>query len=109
MKKLIALLIGIVAMASCARVSGTYVNVDKGLYEKIEFVGSSSCIITALGFDIPASYRIDNGHVIISAEDGKELMFQIQDSQTLVGRGFFNESTYKKVTATTQAPAPESK
>ena len=46
---------------------------------------------------LPATYRIDNGYVYIHTHDGADMLFKIQDSNTLVGESFFNESTYRKV------------
>lgn len=97
MKRILVILLAIVLFASCSRVSGTYVNESGGLYDQIEFVGNSSCNITTLGMKFPATYRIDNGYVYIHTHDGADMMFKIQDSNTLVGESFFNESTYKKV------------
>ena len=77
--------------------SGTYVNESGGLYEQIEFVGNNSCTITTLGIKFPATYRIDNEYVYIHTHDGADMLFKIQDSNTLVGESFFNESTYRKV------------
>lgn len=97
MKRILIVLFAIVLFASCNRVSSTYVNESGGLYEQIEFVGKTSCTITALGMKFPATYRIDNGYVYIHTHDGADMLFKIQDSNTLVGESFFNESTYKKV------------
>ena len=97
MKRIFVILLAIVLFASCSRVSGTYVNESGGLYDQIEFVGNSSCDITTLGMKFPATYRIDNGYVYIHTHDGADMLFKIQDSNTLVGESFFNESTYRKV------------
>ena len=97
MKRILVILFAIVLFASCSRVSGTYVNVSGGLYEQIEFVGNNSCNITTLGMKFPATYRIDNGYVYVHTHDGADMLFKIQDSNTLVGDSFFNESTYKKI------------
>ena len=97
MKRILVILFAIVLFASCSRVSGTYVNESGGLYEQIEFVGQSSCNITTLGMKFPATYRIDNGYVYIHTHDGADMLFKIQDSNTLIGDSFFNESTYRKV------------
>lgn len=97
MKRILVILLAIVLFASCSRVSGTYVNESGGLYDQIEFVGNSSCNITTLGMKFPATYRIDNGYVYIHTHDGADMLFKIQDSNTLVGESFFNESTYRKI------------
>ena len=100
MKKILVILFGILVLASCSRVSGTYVNEKGGIFDQIEFVGNSSCIVTTLGMRIPASYRIDNGYIIVSSPNSADLMFKIQDTNTLVGEGFFNECIYRKVRST---------
>ena len=97
MKRILVILFAIVLFASCSRVSGTYVNESGGLYDQIEFVGNSSCNITTLGMKFPATYRIDNGYVYIHTHDGADMLFKIQDSNTLVGESVFNESTYRKI------------
>lgn len=97
MKRILVILLAIILLASCSRVSGTYVNESGGLYEQIEFVGKTSCTITALGMKFPATYRIDNGYVYIHTHDGADMLFKIQDSNTLVGESLFNESTYRKI------------
>lgn len=97
MKKILILLFSIILLVSCSRVSGTYVNESGGLFEQIEFVGKTSCTITTLGMKFPATYRIDNGYVYIHTHDGADMLFKIQDSNTLVGESLFNESTYRKV------------
>ena len=85
MKRILVILLAIVLFASCSRVSGTYVNESGGLYDQIEFVGNSSCNITTLGMKFPATYRIDNGYVYIHTHDGADMLYKIQDSNTLVG------------------------
>ena len=97
MKRILVILFAVILLASCSRVSGTYVNESGGLYDQIEFVGNTSCTITTLGMKFPATYRIDNGYVYILTHDGADMLFKIQDSNTLVGESLFNESTYKKV------------
>ena len=97
MKRILIVLFAIVLFSSCNRVSGTYVNESGGLYEQIEFVGKTSCNITTLGMKFPATYRIDNGYVYIHTHDGADMLFKIQDSNTLVGESLFNESTYRKI------------
>jgi len=107
MKKLLIILLSLLIMASCSRVSGTYVNEKSGIFDQIEFVGNSSCIVTTLGMRIPATYRIDNGYVIVSSSNSADLMFKIQDANTLVGEGLFNDSIYKKSRSSQRTQAPE--
>ena len=107
MKRILVILFAIVLFASCNRVSGTYVNESGGLYEQIEFVGKTSCTITALGMKFPATYHIDNGYVYIHTHDGADMLFKIQDSNTLVGESFFNESTYRKVNSASRTKASD--
>ncbi len=97
MKRILVILFAVILLASCSRVSGTYVNESGGLYDQIEFVGNTSCTITTLGMKFPATYRIDKGYVYIHTHDGADMLFKILDSNTLVGESLFNESTYKKV------------
>ena len=107
MKRILVILLSIILLASCSRVSGTYVNESGGLYDQIEFVGNSSCNITTLGMKFPATYRIDNGYVYIHTHDGADMLFKIQDSNTLVGESFFNESTYRKVNSASRTKASD--
>ena len=102
MKRAFVILFAVILLVSCSRVSGTYVNESGGLYDQIEFVGNTSCTITTLGMKFPATYRIDNGYVYIHTHDGADMLFKIQDSNTLVGESFFNESTYKKDNSATR-------
>lgn len=107
MKRILIILFAIIVLASCSRVSGTYVNESGGLFDQIEFVGNSSCTITTMGMKFPATYRIDNGHVYIHTHDGADMLFKIQDTNTLVGESFFNESIYKKVNSSSRTKNPE--
>ena len=107
MKRILVILFSILLLASCSRVSGTYVNEKGGIFDQIEFVGNSSCIVTTLGMRIPATYHIDNGYVIVSSPNSADLMFKIQDSNTLVGEGFFNECVYRKGRSSQSTQAPE--
>ena len=96
MKKILVILFGILILASCSRVSGTYVNDGSGLVDKIEFVGSSSCVLTYFGMELPATYKIDNGHIIVDGPENLDIMFKIQDSNTIVGESTWNSGTFKK-------------
>jgi len=107
MKRAFVILFAVILLASCSRVSGTYVNESGGLYDQIEFVGNSSCNITTLGMKFPATYRIDNGYVYIHTHDGAEMLFKIQDANTLVGDSIFNENTYKKVNSASRTKDPD--
>ena len=97
MKKILIILFGILILASCSRVSGTYASDGSGLVDQIEFVGSNSCILTYFGMEFPATYKIDNGHIIVDGPENLEIMFKIQDSNTLVGESTWNNSVFRKV------------
>ena len=96
MKKILIILFGILILASCSRVSGTYVNDGSGLVEQIKFVGSSSCVLTYFGMELPATYKIDNGHIIVNGPENLDIMFMIQDSNTLVGESTWNNGVFRK-------------
>ena len=97
MKKILIILVGILILASCSRVSGTYESEKISLVDQVEFVGNSSCIVTYFGMKLPAKYRIDNGHIFVDAGQGLNLMFKILNSNTLVGESAWNNSDYRKV------------
>ena len=105
MKRILFTLCAIIVLASCSRVSGTYVNESGGLYEQIEFIGNTSCNITALGMKYPATYRIDKGYVYIHTHDGADMLFKIQDSNTLVGESFFNVRAFSNYRTTLNSSA----
>lgn len=103
MKKVLLIILSALLLSSCSRVSGTYVNESgNGFIDKIEFIGKSSCMITAFSIKSPATYRYDNGYIYIQAQGDGSLLFKIQDSNTLVGEGSFNECTFKKLRTVTQ-------
>ena len=99
MKKILVILISILILASCSRVSGTYVNDGSGLVEQIEFVGSNSCILTYFGMELPATYKIDNGHIIVDGPENLDIMFKIQDSNTLEGESTWNKGIFQKASS----------
>lgn len=96
MKKILIILIGIFILASCSRVSGTYASEGSSLVDQIEFVGSNSCILTYFGMELPATYKIDNGHIIVDGPENLDIMFKVQDSNTLVGESTWNDSIFRK-------------
>lgn len=65
MKRILVVLFAIVLFASCNRVSGTYVNESGGLYEQIEFVGKTSCTITATRAQIYLWERVSSTKALI--------------------------------------------
>jgi hypothetical protein len=95
MKKniLIFLLVTAVCVAACAQssLSGRYVTDDEdSIYQYFEFSGSRVRIgIEFLGYTqrISASYKIEDGSVIIYSSEG-EIELEIIDSNTLIGVGF---------------------
>jgi len=97
MKRVLVIIIFLFLLVSCGRVSGTYVNEEPGLVEQIEFTGNKTCIVTYFGLELPATYRIDNGHIYADAGEGLLLLFKVQDPNTLEGEGTWNKGTFKKV------------
>lgn len=81
MKKILIILVGILILAFCSRVSGTYESKKVSLVDQVEFVGNSSCIVTYFGMKLQAKYRIDNGHIFVDAGQGLNLMFEILKSE----------------------------
>lgn len=75
---------------------GVYMNTKGGLYNKIEFKGETSCVVTDGIFGMPfaTSYERD-GNIIRIRTDKSDLMLTIKDAETLIGEGFA-EGTYKK-------------
>ncbi len=96
MKRILVILFAIVLFASCSRVSGTYVSDGGGLVEQIEFVGKNSCVLTYFGMKLPASYRMDKGHIVADAGQNLIVMFKVQDSNTLIGESEWNNAIYRK-------------
>ena len=96
MKRILVILFSILIMASCSRVSGTYASDGSGLVDQIEFVGSNSCILTYFGMELSATYKVDNGHIIVNGPENLDIMFKVQDSNTLVGESTWNKGTFKK-------------
>ena len=96
MKKILIILFAAILLASCSRVSGTYVSDGGGLVEQIEFVGKNSCVLTYFGMKLPASYRMDNGHIVADAGQNLIVMFKVQDSNTLIGESEWNNAIYRK-------------
>lgn len=99
MKQILIILFSILILASCSSVSGTYASEESSLVEQIEFVGSISCILTYFGMELPASYKIDNGHIIVDGPENLDIMFKVQDSNTLVGESTWNDSIFRKTTS----------
>ena len=96
MKKILIILFGIFILASCSRVSGTYVNEGSGLVDQIDFVGNNSCIVTYFGMELPATYRVDNGYIFVDAGQGLNIMFEFQNPNTLVGKSTWNSGVFTK-------------
>ena len=103
MKRILVILLTIIILASCSRVSGTYVSDGGGFVEQIEFVGNNSCVLTYFGMKLPASYRMDNGHIVADAGQNLIVMFKIQDSNTLVGESEWNNAIYRKIGPTSNS------
>ena len=96
MKKILIILVGILILASCNSMSGTYASEGSSLVDQIEFVGSNSCILTYFGMELPATYKIENGHIIVDGPENLDIMFKVQDSNTLVGESTWNDSIFRK-------------
>ena len=99
MKKILVILSSILVLASCSRVSGTYKSDGSGLVDQIEFAGSNSCILTYFGMELSATYKLDNGHIIVDGPENLDIMFKIQDSNTLVGESTWNNGIFKKASS----------
>ena len=96
MRKVLIILFAAILLASCSKVSGTYVSDGGGLVEQIEFVGNNSCVLTYFGMKLPATYRMDNGHIVADAGQNLIVMFKVQDSNTLIGVSEWNNAIYRK-------------
>ena len=107
MKRILVILIAIIVLASCSRLSGTYVSDGGGFVEQIEFVGKNSCILTCFGMKLPATYRMDNGHIVADAGQNLIVMFKVQDSNTLVGESEWNNAIYRKLGPTSNSQESE--
>ena len=99
MKKILLILISILVLASCSKVSGTYVSDGGGLVEQIEFVGKNSCVLTYFGMKLPATFLMDNGHIVADAGQNLIVMFKVQDTNTLIGESEWNKGIYRKATS----------
>ncbi len=79
-----------------AHLQGTYVSDDCAFYKKLKFKGKRTVtIIDALwGFPFATSYELDEDLIKIKT-DRSDLLFEIKDSQTLIGEGFA-EGTFIK-------------
>ncbi len=100
MKRIIALLFAIIVLASCSSVSGTYASDGSGFVEQIEFVGKNTCVLTYFGMRLPATYRMDHGHIVADAGQNLIVLFKVQDSNTLVGESEWNNAIYRKTKPT---------
>lgn len=75
---------------------GTFVSKDCPFYRKLIFRGRKTVTIVDafFGMSFTSSYDLDENYVRIST-DKSDLLFEIKDSQTLVGEGF-SKGTFKK-------------
>ena len=80
-----------------AHLQGTYVSDDCAFYKKLKFKGKRTVtIIDAIwGFPFATSYELDEDLIKIKT-DRSDLLFEIKDSQTLIGEGFA-EGTFIKI------------
>lgn len=72
-----------------AHLQGTYISKDCVFYKKLIFKGKRTVTIVDAIFEFPyaTSYELDENLVKIRT-DQSDLLFEIQDSQTLIGEGF---------------------
>ena len=72
-----------------AHLQGTYISKDCAFYKKLIFKGKRTVTIVdaIFGFPFATSYELDEDIVKIST-DQSDLLFEIEDSKTLVGEGF---------------------
>ena len=72
-----------------AHLQGTYVSKDCAFYKKLIFKGKRTVTIidAFFGFPFATSYELDEDLVKIKT-DQSDLLFEIKDSQTLIGEGF---------------------
>lgn len=75
---------------------GTFVSRDCPFYRKLIFRGRKTVTIVDafFGMSFTSSYEVDENYIRIST-DKSDLLFEIEDSQTLVGEGF-SKGTFKK-------------
>lgn len=46
--------------------------------------------------ELSATYKVDNGHIIVDGPENLDILFKVQDSNTLVGESTWNKGTFKK-------------
>ncbi len=80
-----------------AHLQGTYVSKDCAFYRKLIFRGKKTVTIVdaIFGMSFASGYELDED-VIRVKTDKSDLLFEIKDSQTLIGEGFA-KGTFKKV------------
>jgi len=82
---------------SYANLQGTYVSRDCTFYRKLIFRGKKTVTIVdaIFGFSFASGYELDEDIIRIRT-DKSDLLFEIKDSQTLIGEGFA-KGTFRKV------------
>ena len=80
-----------------AFLQGTYVSKDCSFYRKLIFRGKRTVTVVdaIFGFSFASSYELDED-VIRIRTDKSDLLFEIKDSQTLIGEGFA-KGTFRKI------------
>ena len=79
-----------------AHLQGTFVSRDCAFYRKLVFRGKRTVTIVdaIFGFSFASSYELDE-NIIRIRTDKSDLLFEIKDSQTLIGEGFAR-GTFRK-------------
>lgn len=79
-----------------AHLQGTFVSRDCAFYRKLVFRGKRTVTIVdaIFGLSFASSYELDE-NIIRIRTDKSDLLFEIKDSQTLIGEGFAR-GTFRK-------------
>jgi hypothetical protein len=82
--------------SSYANLQGTFESADNPFYRKLIFKGKKtvSIVDTFFGMSFATSYEVDEKYIRIRT-DKSDLLFEIKDSETLIGEGFAS-GTYSK-------------
>ena len=80
-----------------AHLQGTYVSKDCAFYRKLIFRGKKTVTIVdaIFGMSFASGYELDEDIIRVKT-DKSDLLFEIKDSQTLIGEGFA-KGTFRKV------------
>ena len=80
-----------------AHLQGTYVSKDCAFYRKLIFRGKKTVTIVDVifGMSFASGYELDEDIIRVKT-DKSDLLFEIKDSQTLIGEGFA-KGTFRKI------------